>query len=287
MDRHYGDLKLNLNGANKIVLIVDDEEEIRNLLDRLFRREGFATITAKDALMELQDNDVDLVITDIRMPGMDGLELIGQIHEIKPQMPVVVISGYGSFETVMDAVDKGAFFFVSKPFNQSVILEAAMKGLRLPQPFHESSPSPPSASLTLNFSFQPDTDLISKANHMISSAANLMGYPTSQSNIAIPFVADELMMISLRQSSKDSMDTITASIKINMDETILSFQSERKVFDQRLLPKDIRDFDLTVSESVGLMMARRYSNSLEFGSGGGTAVAVIRRKKSGGEHGGF
>lgn len=281
---------MNLTGANKIVLIVDDEEEIRNLLDRLFRREGFATITAKDAmdaLMELQDNDVDLVITDIRMPGMDGLELIGQIHEIKPQMPVVVISGYGSFDTVMDAVDKGAFFFVSKPFNQNVILDAAMKGLRLPQPFHEPSPSPPGASLTVHFSFQPDVDLISKANHMISSVANVMGFPTSQSNIAIPFVADELMMMSLRRSDKDSMDTITASIKIDVDEAMLSFQSAKKVFDQRLLPKEISDFDLTDSGSVGLMMARRYSNSLEFGSGGGTAVAVIRRKKSGGEHGGF
>lgn len=274
---------MNLNSANKIVLIVDDEEEIRHLLSRIFRKEGFATITAKDAmdaLMELQDNDVDLVITDIRMPGMDGLELIGQIHEIKPQMPVVVISGYGSFDTVMDAVEKGAFFFVNKPFNHHAILDAAMKGLRLPQPFHESSPSPPGANLTINFSFQPDVDLISKANHMISAVTNLVGYPTSQCNIAIPFVADELMMMSFRQSTEDSMDTLTASIKVAVDETTLYFQSEKKVFDQRLLPRSVSDFDIADPENVGLMMAKRYSDSLEFGSDGGSAVAVIRRKKA-------
>lgn len=274
---------MNLDSANRIVLIVDDEEEIRNLLDRLFRKEGFATITAKDAmdaLMELQDHDVDLVITDIRMPGMDGLELISQIHEIKPQMPVVVISGYGSLDTVMDAVDKGAFFFVNKPFNQNTIIDAAMKGLRLPQPFHEPSLSPPEATLTINFSFQPDVELISKANHMISSVVNLMGYPTSQCNIAIPFVADELMMMSLRRSGQNSGDTITASVKVAVGETVLSFQSEKKVFDPRLLAKDIGDFDLTDPESIGLMMARRYSDSLKFAEGGGAAVAVIRLKQA-------
>lgn len=273
---------MSLDHASKIVLIVDDEEEIRHLLDRLFRKEGFATITAKDAmdaLMELQDHDVDLVLTDIRMPGMDGLELISQIHEIKPQMPVVVISGYGSLDTVMDAVDKGAFFFVSKPFNQTTILDAALKGLRLPQPFHEPSPSPPEATLTINFSFQPDVELISKANHMISSVVNLMGYPTSQCNIAVPFVADELMMMGLRRSKQDSKDTITASIKVAVDETALSFQSKKKVFDPRLLAKDISDFDLADPESVGLMMARRYSDSLEFAEEGGAAVAIIRLKK--------
>lgn len=272
---------MSLDSANKIVLIVDDEEEIRHLLDRLFRKEGFATITAKDAmdaLMQLQDHDVDLVITDIRMPGMDGLELIGQIHEIKPQMPVVVISGYGSLDTVLDAVDKGAFFFVSKPFNQNSIIDAAMKGLRLPQPFHEPSLSPPGATLTVSFSFQPDVELISKANHMISSVANLMGYPTSQCNIAIPFVADELMIMGMRQSSPESRDTIVASIRVATDEAVLSFQSAKKVFERRLLPKDISDFDLSDSESVGLMMAKRYSDSLEFAEGGGAAVAVIRRK---------
>lgn len=274
---------MSLKSANKIILIVDDEEEIRHLLDRIFRKEGFATITAKDAmdaLMELQDNDVDIVITDIRMPGMDGLELIGQIHEIKPQMPVVVISGYGTFDTLMDAVDKGAFFFVNKPFNQSAIIEAAMKGLRLPQPYHESSPSPPGASLTINFTFQPDVDLISKANHMISGVANLMGYPTSQCNIAIPFVADELMMMACRQSSEDSKDTITASIKVAVDETEIHFQSEKKIFDRSLLPKSERNFDIADPGNVGLMMAKRYSSSLEFSADGGEAVAVIHWKKA-------
>jgi len=274
---------LSLISANKIVLIVDDEEEIRHLLDRIFKKEGFATITAKDAmdaLMQLQDNDVDIVITDIRMPGMDGIELIGQIHEIKPQMPVVVISGYGSFDTLMEAVDKGAFFFVNKPFNQSAILDAAMKGLRLPQPYHKSSPSPPGSSLTINFSFQPDVDLISKANHMISAVTNLMGYPTSQCNIAIPFVADELMMMACRRSSEGSMDTVTASIKVAVDGTVMTFQSEKKVFDQSAIPKSPRNFDIADPGNVGLMMAKRYSHSLAFSDDSGSAVAVIHRKEA-------
>jgi hypothetical protein len=113
---------------------------------------------------------------------------------------------------------------------------------------------------------------------MISAVANMMGYPSSQCNIAIPFVADELMMISFRQSSETFTDTITASIEVKSDKTTLHFNSEKKVYGRRLLPMTENEFDIANPDNVGLMMARRYSNSLEFSPDGGAATAVILKK---------
>jgi DNA-binding NtrC family response regulator len=103
------------------VLVVDDEELYRRALQRILKRVGHTVTTARDsteALGIVSDRPVDLVLADIQMPGINGLELVRQIHEINPDLPCLVITGYGTPQNSVEALRAGAFWYLEKPFDQ-------------------------------------------------------------------------------------------------------------------------------------------------------------------------
>jgi len=103
------------------VLVVDDEELYRRALERILGRVGHDVVTARDAseaLRLLSAQPVDLVLSDVQMPGINGLELIRQVHDIAPDLPCIVITGYGSAEQSVEALRAGAFWYLEKPFDQ-------------------------------------------------------------------------------------------------------------------------------------------------------------------------
>ena len=103
------------------MLIVDDEELYRRALERILTRVGHNVITARDAteaLAAVAEHPIDLVLSDIQMPGINGLELVRQIREIAPDLPCIVITGYGSAEQSVEALRAGAFWYLEKPFDQ-------------------------------------------------------------------------------------------------------------------------------------------------------------------------
>jgi two-component system nitrogen regulation response regulator NtrX len=100
------------------ILIIDDERAIRNILKDILQTEGYQTDDAADGeegLQKFLNNTYDLVICDIKMPKLDGIEFLQKAQEAKPEVPIIIISGHGNIETAVDAVKKGAFDFVSKP----------------------------------------------------------------------------------------------------------------------------------------------------------------------------
>lgn len=105
--------------GNKI-LVVDDDAGIRKLLRRVFSRNGYEVLLTDDgaeALKAVEDDAIKLMILDIRMPRMDGLEVIRAVHEIRPKLPAIVVSGQMDAATVKKFMDAGVFDFVSKPFD--------------------------------------------------------------------------------------------------------------------------------------------------------------------------
>jgi two-component system nitrogen regulation response regulator NtrX len=100
------------------ILIIDDERAIRNVLKDILQTEGYQTDDAADGeegLQKFLNNTYDLVICDIKMPKLDGIEFLQKAQEAKPEVPFIIISGHGNIETAVDAVKKGAFDFISKP----------------------------------------------------------------------------------------------------------------------------------------------------------------------------
>ena len=102
------------------ILIVDDELLIRDLLYDFFNTQGWETIVAdsgEKALDIMESKAVDLVLSDIRMPGIDGLELTAELRQSHPEIPIVLMTGYPSVDTAVAALRQRVVDYVTKPFN--------------------------------------------------------------------------------------------------------------------------------------------------------------------------
>ena len=114
------------------ILIADDEKNIRSGLELAFEDEGYTTLGAsdgKEALELINKNSVDLVITDLRMPGMDGYELIKRVASAYPTLPVIVLTGHGTIETAVETMRDGAIDFFTKPVDIDKLLLVVKKSI--------------------------------------------------------------------------------------------------------------------------------------------------------------
>jgi two-component system response regulator AtoC len=107
------------------ILVVDDEEPMRHMLELMLRREGFEVTTAQSAesALELLDRvRPDVILSDVRMPGIGGLGLVREAFESHPEVTIVVMSAFGSVELALEAMKAGAYDYISKPFKQDEVV---------------------------------------------------------------------------------------------------------------------------------------------------------------------
>jgi DNA-binding NtrC family response regulator len=112
------------------ILIVDDEENVRRLLQKIFLKENYIThvaSNAEEALRIIDTFQVDVVITDIKMPGISGIELLNKIREIDTSIQVIMITAFATLETAIDALRMGAKDYITKPFNLEDVLLSVKK----------------------------------------------------------------------------------------------------------------------------------------------------------------
>jgi two-component system response regulator PilR (NtrC family) len=131
------------------ILVVDDERSMRDFLKILLEKEGHEAHTAEHAeaaLNLIPDHNFDVVVTDIRMPGMSGIELLGEIKEDNPDLAVIMITAFASPDDAVRAMKNGAFDYISKPFNvdeiKSVVESATSKNKKVLKPAVSSSSFP-------------------------------------------------------------------------------------------------------------------------------------------------
>ncbi len=114
------------------ILIVDDEKNYLVVLEALLSPEGYEIITsekAQDALRVIREADVDLVLTDMKMPGMTGMELLGEARKIKPELPIIMMTAYGTIEMAVEAMKKHAYDYITKPFRNEELKLTIRKAL--------------------------------------------------------------------------------------------------------------------------------------------------------------
>lgn len=107
-----------LQSQVKRILLVDDEENARMALSRLLAREGYLVDTVSngyEALDHLREHEVNLIVTDINMPEMDGISFLREVNRCFPGSNVIMITAYGGVETYIEAINLGAFEYINKP----------------------------------------------------------------------------------------------------------------------------------------------------------------------------
>jgi len=120
------------------ILIVDDEPDMLKLLSMILREKTSYSVTTTnnpiEALELTRSGNFDLVITDLKMPGLDGLQLLEEVKKRDEDVPVIIITAYGTIDAATEAIEKGGFDFITKPFKKEQILftiEKAIKWLRV------------------------------------------------------------------------------------------------------------------------------------------------------------
>jgi len=112
------------------ILVVDDDEIVREVINSLLTKEGYAVVTAQDgaeAINILRIEDVHLVITDLRMPGVDGLGVLKYVVRNNPDCAVVMLTAFGTLDTTLEAIKEGAYDYLTKPFKIQEIIALTEK----------------------------------------------------------------------------------------------------------------------------------------------------------------
>ncbi len=118
--------------ARKTILVIDDDDSLRRVVEYNLREEGYDVLTASTAtegLQVFQDNRVDLVVSDVRMPEMDGLELLARVKAMQPDMFVVLLTAHGSIASAVEAMKLGAFDYLTKPFDRDRLKATVRKAV--------------------------------------------------------------------------------------------------------------------------------------------------------------
>jgi len=114
------------------VLIIDDEDIVRISCQRILAPEGYEVMTTQSAaegLGILSDGPVDVVLTDLKMPDIDGMQVLKRIKEDWPDIEVIMITGYQTINTAVEAIKLGAFDYIEKPFTPTAIVAAIEKAI--------------------------------------------------------------------------------------------------------------------------------------------------------------
>jgi len=123
--------------AKAKILIVDDESITRENLALILGKEGYDTVVAAggaEAIRALEATDFDLVLTDLKMKDLDGIEVLEQAHKLRPDTEVIMLTGYATVATAVEAMRKGAYHYIPKPFKVEelqMLVEKALEKRRM------------------------------------------------------------------------------------------------------------------------------------------------------------
>ena len=164
------------------VLIAEDEEITLKHLSYALEKSGYAVTGVKnglDALKQLEKEAFDFLIADIKMPGMDGLTLLKEVKGKYPDMDVMIITGFGSIESAVDAIKKGASDYITKPFNLDELI------LKIKKLEEKKRLEKENTALKIYLGLDKDTPLIARSKAMKRIVDIISGIRNSDCNVLI------------------------------------------------------------------------------------------------------
>jgi EAL domain-containing protein (putative c-di-GMP-specific phosphodiesterase class I)/CheY-like chemotaxis protein len=227
-------------------LVVDDEPAIRRVLSDFLKMEGFAVDTAQDgeaALQRLSQQQYDVIISDLKMPKLGGLELLAEISRHCPEALTIVMTGFGTVDTAICAMKAGAYDYILKPFKVDVVLATILQGLARRRKEAEQSYTglgPPRATRALKSSFRRAVDSLWLAFQPIltSDGHQVYGHEVLLRSDE-PNLTDPVQVLEAAELL-GSLDELGRVIRERAVEAFMQLPSDGLMF-VNLHPKDLAD----------------------------------------------
>lgn len=261
-----------------VVLVVDDDEMICVLLTDILSRHNISVVAAYngvDALSKLAEQDIDLVLTDVNMPEMSGIVLLEEIKKINKELPVIVMTGYGTEEIAVQALQNGAFNFCRKPFNVTEIAQVIKKGLETKKVYDKHKKALPFMKADLRFDIPSDVSYIKSIIYHICQIAKQLGFPEKEFTMRVKLALDEALCNAIRHGNKEEFDKkVIIIVNVLPNKLEVNISDEGKGFDVSQLPDPKDPGNLSKVGGRGVLLMGYYMDEVKYNNKGNEVVLV-------------
>ncbi len=261
-----------------VVLVVDDDEMICVLLTDILSRHNISVVSAYngvDALSKLEEQDVDLVLTDVNMPEMTGIVLLEEIKKINSELPVIVMTGYGTEEIAVQALKNGAFNFCRKPFNVSEIAQVIKKGLEIKKMYDKQKKALPFMKVNLRFDIPSDVSYIKSIIYHIYQIAKQLGFPEKEFTMRVKLALDEALCNAIRHGNKEEFDKkVAINVRVSPKKLEVNISDEGAGFDVSSLPDPKDSENLNKVGGRGVLLMGYYMDEIRYNNKGNEVSLV-------------
>jgi CheY-like chemotaxis protein len=260
------------------IMVVDDEDLVRDLLSRYLLKLGYEVILAGDgaeALRLYRKHAVDLVLSDVRMPHLDGLQLLVALKDLNPRLPVVMISGHGEVETVVRALKAGADNFMAKPLRMDVMARVLEQSLAVAW----SAPHGLSQGLkvfqTTLISAPSRKEMVQEVVQVVARSAVSTGYCQHDLDNNLKLALVEGVTNAMEHGNRwDERLSVTVQVEMTSDRLQVSITDQGPGFDQRALPDPTREEHLICERGRGIFLMRAIMDEVTYAPPGNRLTMV-------------
>ncbi|MGQ9631136.1 MAG: response regulator [bacterium] len=261
------------------VLVVDDDALVRDSMKYLLSEDDYQVTVAGSGTeaLELIDKDsYDVILTDLRMPDMSGIELLRRIRGKKCKTPVAILTAYGTVEAVVEALQNGAYNFITKPLEIKEIRKVVAKGVKSNIAIVGSQRVIPFGSVELSFKFPSDPTLVGGVIYHIINNVEAFGYEVSNIRLSL----DEAITNAIEHGNKlDPQKTVGVRCGIDGERFWARVEDEGDGFRWREIP-DPRSMEaLFEKRGRGIFLMRYYMDEINFNDKG-NVVTMIKYRSS-------
>lgn len=265
------------------ILIVDDEEIVRATLKRALNRDDMVVTTAslaKDALVLLESEQFDLIMTDIKMPGMDGITFLKTVKLNDPKVPIIVLTGFATVEMTKDALQSGAYNFLTKPFEIEDILAVVKKGLTLKKEIVRNKEVTLFTQCTFDVEIPSRSELLGGVIFYIIEQLRLMDFSERIISTEILMTLDEAITNAHKHGNKaDPEKKIFVHTEISQNKMKMSIRDEGEGFDPNQLIDPLSAEGIERNCGRGVFLIKSYMDEVSYNDKGDELTIVKNNRR--------
>ena len=263
----------------QVILIIDDEEEIRISLSTIVEQLDIIPMTASNGLVALdllESEKIDLIITDLMMPEMDGLQFIVESRKLNPRIPIAVISGYADIKNATFALTRGAFNFITKPFTIKEVENVIRKGLRLRELALGTDRLLKTIRNRTEITIPSYPHLLPSVSFYVLKECQWRGIDNENLLNNISVCVDEIMTNALIHGNEGNpKKTIAITLQFDNEKFTFTIQDEGNGFDVKAFKQQLQQNTIDIPNKRGLFIVEYLSDEISFNDKGNEVTATI------------